>query len=87
MLKKLICLIITLCFSCYPVLAQDHDAVACNHNTGDCYDADIDLDFGVITVYLDDTNYKTLEVDSDNPDDITAYDKDSDIYYDIEIVK
>lgn len=69
-----------------PCSAEQHNSIACNHKTGDCFDADAVLDFGYVTIYFKDGKTKTLDIDDDYPDDLTAYDKEERVYYDIEFI-
>lgn len=78
--------ILSLLFFCLPSLADQHNGIACNHNTGECYDADVEPDFGYVTIYFKDSKVKTLDLDDDYPDDPVAYDKEGKVYYDIEVL-
>jgi hypothetical protein len=86
MLRVFIYTILCLTIICLPAMADQPNAMACNHNTGECFDADADLDFGIVTIYFKDSSKKTLEIDDDYPDDLTAYDDKDKIYYDLDIL-
>lgn len=68
---------------------NDQDAIACNHNTGKCYEAEVDLAGGFVTIEFEDdkgNEYDVrLELDSYDDNDLTAYHKEESVYYDIEI--
>jgi hypothetical protein len=87
MIKQVTCLITFLFLSVTPVSAETILAEACNHNTGDCYRAEVDSDERVVTIELSDNNQIILEFNNDYPDDLTAYDEKNQVYYDIEILK
>lgn len=67
--------------------AQYYDAEACNHDTGDCYSAEVDIDSGTVTIELSSENNLILELEDEYSNDITAYDSNNNVYYDIEIFK
>ncbi len=79
MLKSFLYSIIILLIYCYPVNAQEYDARACNHSTGECYDAEVNLNDQVVIINLSDTDFTELELDNDYPEDLTAYDENKKI--------
>ena len=95
--KKLILPIILLATCCTPCFSRDngvayssdevYDAEACNHNTGECYNAEVDLKQNIITISLNDSQSLVLELEYDKYDEVTAYDDKNQLYYDIEIFK
>jgi len=87
MFKSFLYSIIIVLICCYPVNAEEYDARACNHDTGDCYDAEVSLSDKVVIVNFSDNKSVELELDDDYPDDLTAYDENKKIYYDIELIE
>lgn len=90
MIKYIPGIAIAILLACPTVIADDDcDAVACNHNTGECYEAEIDLAGGFVTIEFKDENGEErdikLELDNYDDNDITAYDDKEGVYYDIEI--
>jgi hypothetical protein len=86
-MNKALYILLGLCLTCLPVSAELYDAIACNHSTGSCYDAEADTGYETVTIYLTRDNYLTLDLEYYSPDDISAYDSDNKVYYDIELLK
>ena len=90
MIKYIPGIAIAILLVCPTALADDdYDAIACNHNTGDCYEAEVDFSGGFVTIEFEDKNSNEhdvrLELDSYDDSDLTAYYDKERVYYDIEI--
>lgn len=86
MQERILYSLLAFLFLCLPVIAEDHEGVACNKSTGECYNAEVSLEDGVVVINFSETDSLILELDDDYPNDLTAYDETKDIYYDIEIL-
>ncbi|MGD9580954.1 MAG: hypothetical protein AB7V50_06250 [Vampirovibrionia bacterium] len=68
---------------------DDYDAIACNHKTGKCYEAEVDINGGFVTIEFEDkkgNDYEVkLKLDDYDDSDMTAYYPKEGAYYDIEI--
>lgn len=90
MIKYISGIAIAILLACPTVIADDdYDAVACNHNTGKCYEAEVDLTGGYVTIEFKDDKGNDhdikLELDNYEDKDLTAYHEEEGVYYDIEI--
>jgi hypothetical protein len=86
MKKTYFIFIISILIAISPAKAQDINSKACKHRTTDCYEANADMDYEVLTIYFADKTSKVLDIDTTFPDDLSAYDPDTKTYYDIDII-
>lgn len=77
MIKNIIIISLYLCICLIPANAEDRNGTACEVGTSKCYDADVDLDLAVITIYLNDKDSKVLSLDEYDDGNIYAYDTNS----------
>lgn len=77
--------LLCLCISSMASFAADYNGSACEVDSSNCYDSNVDLDLSVITIYLNDKDSKVLTIDQDDDGNIYAYDPTTQKTYSVEV--